>query len=158
MNNKDVTFIRVKGRVIPIKRKNPADESKSLAKQSAGFTASGIALSAGAGKISNMVESRAKFSVSRAMDKEFFSSKVIDFGRVAKAEKRSKRLYKFSKNIPLLAQLGGGALISQGFQRALRATGVEITNPVLDVAAEAGSQLASFLIARSIRRKLRIGK
>ena len=114
MNNKDVTFIRVNGRVVPIKRKKPS-ESKKLAMQSAGFTAAGIAVSSGAGKLSNMVESRAKFSVSRAMDKEFFSKKVIDFGRVTKAEARSKRIYKFSKNIPMLAQIGGGALLSQGF-------------------------------------------
>jgi hypothetical protein len=166
MENQKVKFVRIKGRVVPIKVKgsfNPKKQKKpkpmaketKFALQSAGFTIAGLGASIASGRKSTSLFKRAdkihQMSFDFAMDK--------NFSRLPKGIKSSSegmikagKMIKRSKQLRSLGQIAGGAMLSQGVQRALRSQGIEIDNPVIDVGAEAGSQLASHLIARESRK------
>lgn len=140
----EVRFIRRNGRVIPIKV-----DKKKEAYKSAGFTAAGIGTSVASGKLFSKTLSKAKKQKQLAFG--FIDDMGGNIPRPLRDESVSK-LFKRAPQFKLGGQLLGGALLSQGVQRALKAAGVESDSVAIDIGAEAGSQLASGLITRSANK------
>lgn len=166
MENQNVRFIRKNGRVIPIRvkgtkpkrAKKPKKMSKEtkLGLQSAGFTMAGIATALFAGK--SQVK---RFKRAERMSQQSFrfvteKSDYLPKGIKTAGEgfQKARLNLKRSRQIGQIGQVAGGALLSQGIQRALRSQGVEIDNPAIDVGAEIGSQIAAGLIARESRKAM----
>jgi len=170
MAEKDIRFIRKKGRIIPIriskknrgfsrqKRTAIRTKKKKLLQSSALFSLSGIGASVLAGqqfgKAIKRAERISKATFRFAMEKsEFLPKRAKSIGggfRLA-----DKKLLT-AKRATMTGQFIGGALLSQGVQRALRATGFESDSVALSAGSEIGSQIAAVLIARSAAKKLKI--
>ncbi len=165
MSNEHIRFVRIKGRVVPIKikghesfkpkkQKKPKKMAKEtkFALQSAGFTVAGLTTSIGAGALSLKKLKQAKFGKQMAFDlMGEVGGAIPESVKRASNIKRLKRARHFSS----AGQLLGGALLSQAVQIGLRSQGVEIDSPFIDVGAEAGSQIASHLIARQSSKLLK---
>lgn len=164
MKNEKIRFVRIKGRVVPIKVKadsfkpkrqvKPKKMSKEtkFALQSSAFTVAGLATSIGAGKLSSKKFKQARHGKQMAFDLMGEAGGVIPEKIKQKAIlQKIKRAKQFSS----AGQVLGGALLSQAVQRGLRSQGIEIDSPIIDVGAEAGSQVASHLIARQSSKMLK---
>lgn len=158
-DNKKRRFVRINGKVVPIggkkdprsekpKKRDTAKKKKSTnqATKSALFSFSGIAASIGAGIFASNNIKKANRGQQQAFTflKE---GKTPDFlnKNVALSKRKAKRF-------TLGGQLLGGALLSQGIQRGLKAAGVENDSLAIDIGAEAGSQAAAELLTRSVRK------
>jgi hypothetical protein len=169
MKNENVRFIRKNGRVIPIrvkgsfkpkkqKKPKPMAKETKFALQSAGFTLAGIASSLFAGKKQVKTLKRAERTSQQTFRFVQEKTDYLPTGIKSPSEGfiKARKQLRRSRAFGIGGQVIGGALLSQGVQRALRSQGVEIDNPVIDVGAEAGSQVASALISREAKKMMGI--
>ena len=161
-NDKKKRFVRINGRIVPIggdrsnrnkgfssqKRTALKKKKQEQATKSALFTISGLGTSIGAGIFASRNKRRAKLGQQTAFD--FINDGIAPPKKIQK--KAIDALNKRSRQFTLGGQLLGGALLSQGIQRALKSAGVENDSLALDIGAETGSQAAAELITRSFRK------
>lgn len=143
----DIVFRRIRGRIVPIKRKKTSysDEYKKAASLAGGGAlVSGLS---GRGFAKTLQRAKAKRSAAfRLMNRTGgFLPESLQASRVV-------RLQKASKAFRVGGQIAGGALLSQGVQRFLRSQGVDDNDLAVSVGAEAGSQIASGIIAREANK------
>lgn len=168
MSNENVRFIRKNGRVIPIRvkggfkkpkkqsRPKPMAKETKFALQSAAFGVAGVGASLFAGKRQRLAFKKAE----RVSQQSFrFAMEKTDYlprGVKTPGEGfvKARKFLRRSKMFGVGGQIAGGALLSQAVQRGLRSQGVEIDNPIIDVGAEAGSQVASYLISKESQKFL----
>ena len=133
----EVVFRRIRGRIVPIRKKK-----KDSIKEAAAFTAAGVSASIVSGR--NIGK-----AVSKMTDRKIFRFTADEIKRRVKRQKR------ISRNFRISGQITGGVLLSQGIQKFLKSQGVN-ESASLDVGAEVGSQAAAAIISNSARKQFAI--
>lgn len=132
MNNQQVAFRRIRGRVVPIKLNKALTKGEKDLKQGASLIGSGVGLGLASGAVYrqiNKVATAKSVKAFRTLDKIRLmpgAATLFSYARKQKAEKMAfdalkgaKRIGQFATPIRLIGQIGGAALIGAGVAKAL---------------------------------------
>jgi len=160
MQNEDVIFRRIGGRIVPIratKKERKTDVGKVVA--GVGFLGAGVSISAKSGQIAAKRARKAE-RISRMTER--FVRERSDFlsvrakGSPAIGFAKARKQLKSAKRTVFSGQILGGVLMAQGVKKLIESQGIETDTLLGDIGSEflieGGAQVSSAIINREISK------